>query len=241
MLVVEDSTLPSEEALLAQKKAFKNDEFLYPHGMTPPLRHVRKRRFRKRLNRQAIEIVENEVDRLLAEEKGATNVEESKHVVLTCWVFANSLLVIFEDADPELSDSEYLSKVMPAPATPNEDTNMVKEENDDDAFAAVIERALQQGSEDEEEDSEEEEESDEDEDQEEGDSDSGSASGSGSDEDEDDEEYSGAKKLVDDEIRQLESAIAKKNADIAKVTNMALKVRLPFSFVSCSFYHRWLT
>lgn len=77
MLVVEDTVIPSEEAL-PPKKAFNASEFIWPDGMTPPLRHVRKRRFRKRLNRQAIEIVENEVDRLLAEEKGATNVEESK-------------------------------------------------------------------------------------------------------------------------------------------------------------------
>jgi transcription initiation factor TFIID subunit 7 len=83
MLVVEDTVLPSEEALQATKKAFNANEFVWPHGLTPPLQHVRRRRFRKRLNRQAIEIVENEVDRLLAEEKGGTNVEESQYVYLS--------------------------------------------------------------------------------------------------------------------------------------------------------------
>ena len=52
MLVVEEATLPNEDALLAQKRAFNANEFVWQHGMTPPLRHVRKRRFRKRLNRQ---------------------------------------------------------------------------------------------------------------------------------------------------------------------------------------------
>ncbi|BFZ57475.1 hypothetical protein PYCC9005_004527 [Savitreella phatthalungensis] len=37
----------------------------YPHGITPPLRHVRKRRFRKRASAKTIELVEKEVERLL--------------------------------------------------------------------------------------------------------------------------------------------------------------------------------
>lgn len=117
------------------------------------------------------------------------------------------------------------------PQSPDDDEfgdGEVKEENDDDAFAAAIEQALQQGSDedDEDEDDSEEEGADGDDD-EDGASDSGSGSGtaSASDDDEDDEEYSGAKKLLDDEIKQLQVAIAKKNEDIAKVTNMALKVR----------------
>jgi transcription initiation factor TFIID subunit 7 len=52
MLVVEDSTLATEDALLSNKKAFNANEFIWTHGITPPLQHVRKRRFRRRLNRQ---------------------------------------------------------------------------------------------------------------------------------------------------------------------------------------------
>lgn len=52
MLVVEDATLANEDALLSNKRAFNTNEFIWPHGVTPPLQHVRKRRFRKRLNRQ---------------------------------------------------------------------------------------------------------------------------------------------------------------------------------------------
>lgn len=119
-----------------------------------------------------------------------------------------------------------------------------KEENDDDAFAAAIELALQGPADSEEEEEDDEEEGDSGQDDE-GDDDSGSESGSGSesDEDEDDEEYSGAKKLLDDEIKQLENAIAKKNADIAKVTNNALKVCCsPYTTMKLtSFQNRFIT
>lgn len=40
----------------------------YPHGLTPPMKWVRKRRFRKRLSYKAIANVEEEVERLLAED-----------------------------------------------------------------------------------------------------------------------------------------------------------------------------
>lgn len=39
--------------------------FQYPHGLTPPMHHVRKRRFRKRVSNRTIEAVEEEVERLL--------------------------------------------------------------------------------------------------------------------------------------------------------------------------------
>jgi TATA-binding protein-associated factor Taf7 len=37
----------------------------WPHGLSAPLKFVRKRRFRKRISKQAIEDVEREVERLL--------------------------------------------------------------------------------------------------------------------------------------------------------------------------------
>lgn len=39
--------------------------FQYPHGLTPPMHYVRKRRFRKRVSNRTIEAVEEEVERLL--------------------------------------------------------------------------------------------------------------------------------------------------------------------------------
>jgi transcription initiation factor TFIID subunit 7 len=45
--------------------------FQYPHGITPPMHFARKRRFRKRISRTTIEAVEEQVERLLAEDKTA--------------------------------------------------------------------------------------------------------------------------------------------------------------------------
>ena len=50
MLVVEDK-IPDENAM-SSRGNFNIDEFIWPHGITPPLKHVRKRRFRKRVNRR---------------------------------------------------------------------------------------------------------------------------------------------------------------------------------------------
>ncbi|CAO1632697.1 unnamed protein product [Parajaminaea phylloscopi] len=52
---------------------FNIDDFIYPHGITPPMKWARKRRFRKRRKkRQTTETVEQEVQRLLAEDQKAT-------------------------------------------------------------------------------------------------------------------------------------------------------------------------
>ena len=58
MLVVEDK-IPGEDAL-ANRGNFNIDEFIWPHGITPPLKHVRKRRFRKRVNRRVREHADDE-------------------------------------------------------------------------------------------------------------------------------------------------------------------------------------
>ena len=50
MLVVENR-IPNEDAFTATRNV-NVDEFIWPHGITPPLHHVRKRRFRKRVNKR---------------------------------------------------------------------------------------------------------------------------------------------------------------------------------------------
>lgn len=50
MLLVEDEV--KDEAEVTADKAFNIEDFIYPHGITPPLKHVRKRRFRKRINKR---------------------------------------------------------------------------------------------------------------------------------------------------------------------------------------------
>jgi transcription initiation factor TFIID subunit 7 len=51
------------------------DDFIYDHGITPPMKWARKRRFRQRIHKRTIETVEKEVERLLAEDERAENVE----------------------------------------------------------------------------------------------------------------------------------------------------------------------
>ena len=73
MLLVEEK-IPNEEAL-GNSKAFNIDDFIWPHGISPPLPHVRKRRVRKRINKRTIESVEQEVERLLEEDANADEVK----------------------------------------------------------------------------------------------------------------------------------------------------------------------
>ncbi|CDR99403.1 hypothetical protein [Sporisorium scitamineum] len=76
MLVVEGKiTDESQASSSGNGKAFNIEDFVYPHGITPPMHWARKRRFRKRAARRAIETVEKEVERLLKADKKAEQVE----------------------------------------------------------------------------------------------------------------------------------------------------------------------
>ncbi|CAK8688094.1 transcription initiation factor TFIID subunit 7-like [Clavelina lepadiformis] len=66
----EDSELPSDKVVSRDKK------HLFPHGITPPLKNVRKRRFRKTARKKYIDSpdIEKEVKRLLKADMEAVNV-----------------------------------------------------------------------------------------------------------------------------------------------------------------------
>ncbi|KAG0002071.1 hypothetical protein BGZ80_002929 [Entomortierella chlamydospora] len=53
----------------------KPSDYIWPDGLTNPLKNVRKRRFRKRVSKVAVEGVENEVERLLKEDSAAEEVQ----------------------------------------------------------------------------------------------------------------------------------------------------------------------
>ncbi|RDB21147.1 Transcription initiation factor TFIID subunit 7 [Hypsizygus marmoreus] len=213
MLVVQNKIENDEP--LANQRNFNIDEFIWPHGITPPLHHVRKRRFRKRVNRRTIESVEQEVERLLDEDALASEVKYE----------------ILENVNPDLSDSEFIEReealdaATPAisdfgePQTPGYDMGDEGEEGEeeyeyeegaegdiDEELAAELDLAL--GDEEEEEGEEEEEEESEEEE----------------DEDEDDEDVQ-ARKLINEEIRDLEAAVAKKGKEIASSANPLIKKR----------------
>jgi len=59
--------VPNEAAAgtIELPKVVDPNTFQYPHGITPPMHNARKRRFRKRLHRSAIEAVEDAVEKLL--------------------------------------------------------------------------------------------------------------------------------------------------------------------------------
>jgi transcription initiation factor TFIID subunit 7 len=75
MLVVGDRV--NEESQI-NASALNIDDFIWPHGVTPPLKHVRKRRFRKRVSRRAIEVVEEQVEELLGQDEGADDIQTGK-------------------------------------------------------------------------------------------------------------------------------------------------------------------
>ncbi|KLO17487.1 hypothetical protein SCHPADRAFT_163694 [Schizopora paradoxa] len=208
MLVVEDKI--ESEAVVANQKSINIDEYIWPHGITPPLHHVRKRRFRKRINKRTIETVEQEVERLLEEDARASQVKYD----------------ILENVNPDLSDSEFVEREepidaptpgmaesdmgdAPTPGGGGEDDDEDSEEGEgdiDEELAAELDLAL--GDEgDEEDEDDDEDQSDEEE------------------EDEEDDETSQSKRLLNEEIRDLEAAVAKKVQEIGSSANPLIRRR----------------
>ncbi|XP_033331174.1 TATA-box binding protein associated factor 7 isoform X2 [Megalopta genalis] len=76
----DDHTTTDEESPVRQKKKDLNKvdkKFLWPHGVTPPTKNVRRRRFRKTLKKKYVEApeIEKEVKRLLRVDNDAVNVK----------------------------------------------------------------------------------------------------------------------------------------------------------------------
>lgn len=76
----DDQVTTDEESPTKHKKKDPNKvekKFLWPHGITPPLKNVRKRRFRKTLKKKYVEApeVEKEVKRLLRGDNDAVSVK----------------------------------------------------------------------------------------------------------------------------------------------------------------------
>lgn len=76
----DDHTATDEESSIKQKKKDPNKvdkKFLWPHGITPPTKNVRRRRFRKTLKKKYVEApeIEKEVKRLLRVDNDAVNVK----------------------------------------------------------------------------------------------------------------------------------------------------------------------
>ncbi|KAF2859109.1 hypothetical protein K470DRAFT_300455 [Piedraia hortae CBS 480.64] len=69
MLLVLGRVQSDEEAkIYPLPREVDSEKMQYPHGLTPPMRYVRQRRFRKRMGNKQVENVEDEVERLLRED-----------------------------------------------------------------------------------------------------------------------------------------------------------------------------
>lgn len=111
MLVVEGQIPPGQDPAFFDKE-FNLDDFIWPHGLTPPMKHCRKRRYRKRANKrvrllfssmgligtnvsaQTIEQVERVIEELLTKDGRAKKVTygalTSSHLsiqILTVWPY----------------------------------------------------------------------------------------------------------------------------------------------------------
>lgn len=78
MLLVERPIANESEAIATSGERCaksSNDDYIYPHGITPPMKWARKRRFRKRIHNHSIDTVEKEVESLLNDDKRAERVE----------------------------------------------------------------------------------------------------------------------------------------------------------------------
>jgi transcription initiation factor TFIID subunit 7 len=226
MLLVEQR-VPNEE-VVSNQKSFNIDDFIWPHGITPSLHHVRKRRFRRRVNKRTIESVEQEVERLLEQDALAEDVKYGKFPSHKSPPLAQVHSVeVLENVNPDLSDSEFIElDDTLEPQTPgaqsepgdtgtpgggadddsSEDGEEEAEGDIDEELAAELDRELE--GEDEDEDDEDESE-DEEEDE---------------DEDEDDETQQ-ARQLLNEEIADLEFAVRKKEAEVASTGNPLIRKR----------------
>lgn len=78
MIAQEGDAAKSDEEVSPKKKDkdAKDKRYMYPHGITPPLKNVRKRRFRKTLKKKYVDLpdVEKEVKRLLRTDTEAISV-----------------------------------------------------------------------------------------------------------------------------------------------------------------------
>lgn len=128
------------------KKDLDQKTMQYAHGLTPPMRWVRKRRFRKRINRATIEDVEQEVERLLEEDAKAQSstyayvdvrqLEREREQRMQREMQADMEDYEAEDAEGEYDDQQYFGGAVESQAADEEEVQ--------DDLAAEFERALEE-------------------------------------------------------------------------------------------------
>ncbi|KAI7848484.1 TAFII55 protein conserved region-domain-containing protein [Circinella umbellata] len=199
MLLVDDGTGPLEEQSNLNNSnnmlRTSGDPFIYQHGLTPPLKHVRKRRFRKKLSKRAIEEVEQEVERLLEVDAQAEDVQYE--------VFDNRELEMENESDVGTQDIDI-------------DMSEAAESESDDDLAAAIDRDLEELDEDDRDEEDNEDEDDEEEEEEED---------SEEEEDDEERGDTGEIEQKRQEISEIKQAIQRKTDNLKSAPNAMLKKR----------------
>ncbi|KAI8343354.1 TAFII55 protein conserved region-domain-containing protein [Chlamydoabsidia padenii] len=209
MLVVDGATLDTPMTQQVNGR-HQTDPYMYPHGLTPPLKYVRKRRFRKKLSKRAIEEVEREVERLLEVDATAEDVSYE----------------VFDGREEMEMESD----------TGTQDIGSGRDDSDSDAdmMAAIVEGLDEiddnddddnDGANDDDDDDGDDEDEDEEEDSEDSDDD---------DDDDDDDEtgQTGEIEQKQQEIDEIEQAIERKKKDVETAPNAMLKKRFETSVES---------
>ncbi len=137
MLLVLGTCRNEDEArTYALPKEVEKDTFQYPHGLTPPMHWVRKRRFRKRLSYKTIANVDEEVERLLREDEQAEKTGGSARYTMIDPTRPNGEQAIGESEIDEYESQDALD-------TFENGQQPEDEEFDDEEFAAELEGGLQ--------------------------------------------------------------------------------------------------
>ncbi|GAO51740.1 hypothetical protein G7K_5833-t1 [Saitoella complicata NRRL Y-17804] len=121
----------------------KPQDYVFPHGLTAPLKWVRKRRFRKRVSNRTIEATEREVERLLQSDQEAMKVEYDIMDAAQAARESSVALSDYEAASPYahnmLNGSGYGHE--------DEDVDIDGDDYDPDALADELEREfMEEGS-----------------------------------------------------------------------------------------------
>ncbi|KAK9762646.1 hypothetical protein K7432_011426 [Basidiobolus ranarum] len=192
-----------------------------------PLKNCRRRRFRKRVSKRTIEVVEREVERLLQEDAQAEDVQYEVHDLheggygdesevgtpepfTTHDNFGSSdvemeEVISHEQDEDDDSDLDLAAEI---------DRGLEELEEEEEAAEVELEEVNINMEDDENEKDEESEDEDEDEDEE-----------SGSDNEEQDKELLQQKELLTDKVSELESSINKKRGELFSARNILIKRR----------------
>ncbi|KAI7908226.1 TAFII55 protein conserved region-domain-containing protein [Cokeromyces recurvatus] len=128
-MILVDPTSGPEPFIPQINNKVDTDPYSFPHGLTPPLKHVRKRRFRKKLSKRAIEEVEREVERLLEIDATAEDVQyevvDNREMEMEVESDAGTQDIdIDDDVDESESDEDLAAAI-------DRDLEMMDEEDED--------------------------------------------------------------------------------------------------------------